>query len=225
MGMLLAEDLLLLLLDDEKGTLATAYPQPALGGALLVELALAGSVEVEEKTTAWRKAKVHPVDGRTPPEPLLREAYDVVATKPRSAEDLVERLGKGAKDRLAEQLVERGILRRDASRALGVFPRTRWPAVDSTHEAEVRRALTGALVQGAQPDERTRALVALLHALDKAHRVVDHEGLPSREVRRRAKELAEGDWAAKAVRDAITASTAAIAAIAAGGAVASAGSS
>ena len=48
-----------------------------------------------------------------------------------------------------------------------------------------------------------------------------HEGLPSSEVRKRAKRIAEGDWAAKAVKDAIEASTAAIAAVAAGAAVAS----
>ena len=57
----------------------------------------------------------------------------------------------------------------------------------------------------------TAALVALLAAIDRAHKVVDHEGLSSREVRRRAKQIAEGAWAAKAVRDAIAAATAATA--------------
>ena len=220
METLVAEDLLLLLLDDESGALGTSHVQPALGGALLVELALAGAVEVEERTGAWRTAKVLAVEGAAPGDPLLHDAYETVAQKPRTAQDLVDRLGKGAKDQLAERLVGRGILRRDETRVLGLFPRTRWPAVDSTHEDEVRRALTATLVQGAEPDQRTGALVALLSALDKAHRVVDHEGLPSREVRRRAKQLADGDWAAKAVRDAISASTAAIGAVAAGGAVA-----
>ena len=62
--------------------------------------------------------------------------------------------------------------------------------------------------------------IALLSAIDKAHKVVDHEGLPTKVVRQRAKEIAEGAWAAKAVKDAISASVAAIASVAAAGAVA-----
>jgi hypothetical protein len=209
---LIAEDLLLLLLDDDSGRLTgTSYPQPTLGGALLVELAIAGAVEVEEKTSLWTSAKVA-ASGPAPEDPLLRSAYDVVAAKPRSAQDLVDRLGKGARDALADRLVERGILERVDGRVLGLFPTTRWPTADASHEQEVRRALGAALVQGLDPDPRTGALVALLSAIDRAHKVVDHEGMSSREVRTRAKTLAEGAWAAKAVRDAISASTAAIAA-------------
>ncbi|MGB0099393.1 MAG: GPP34 family phosphoprotein [Nocardioides sp.] len=219
MVMLIAEDLLLLLLDDDKGTLQTAYPQTVLGGALLVELALAEAIVVEEKSSVWRAAKVRPAADHPPEDELLRSAYDLIAEKERTAQDLVDRLGKGALDRLAERLVGRGILERRSDRLLGVFPRTRWPASDTTHEDETRRALTAALVQGATPDERTGALVALLHAVDKAHKVVDRDGLSAGTVRKRAKEISETTWAARAVRDAISASTAAIAAVAVGGAV------
>ncbi len=210
---LIAEDLLLLLLDDDKGTVTTSYPQTALGGALLIELAASGAVEVEEKKGLWRTARVRATDPSPITDPLLRAAYDVVAEKPRGAQELVDRLGKGVQGQLADRLVDRGLLECRKSRVLGLFPRTRWPATDSTHEEEVRRAITATLVQGQDPDERTGALIALLHAVDKAHRVVDHRGLSSREVRKRAKEVSEGAWAAQAVRDAIAASTAAVAAV------------
>jgi hypothetical protein len=224
METLIAEDLLLLLLDDAKGTMTTSSPQTALGGAVLIELALTGAVEVEEKKGRWRSAKVQ-VTGPPPTDELLRAAYDVVAAKERSAQDLVDRLGKGTKERLAERLVARGLLERREDKVLGLFPRTRWPAADSTHEEAVRRGLTGVLVQGLTPDERTGALVALLGAIDKAHKVVDHEGLPSKEVRKRAKEIGEGAWAAKAVRDAIAASTAAVTAAVAASTAAAASTS
>ena len=58
--------------------------------------------------------------------------------------------------------------------------------------------------------ERTAALIAVLSALDLAHKVIDREGLPARELKKRAKEVAEGDWAAKAVRDSIAAAQAAM---------------
>lgn len=225
MEILIAEDMLLLLLDDESGKLTlTSYPQTVLGGALLVELAITGAVEVEEKTSVWRSVKVRAVAGAAPADPVLRAAYDVIADRPRTAQDLVQRLGKGARDALADRLAERGLLERHDDRVLGLFPRTRWPAVDASHEQEVRRQLTAALVQGVDPDERTGALVALLSAIDKPHKVVDHEGLSAGEVRKRAKTIAKGDWAATAVRDAITASTAAITAVAATSAAAGAAS-
>lgn len=208
---LIAEDLLLLVLDDEKGTMQTAYPRPALGGAVLVELALTGAVEVEEKTSVWRTAKVR-VTGQVPADDVLRDAYAVVAEKERSAQDLVERLGRKLDGRLAERLAARGVLDRRRDKMLGLIPVTRWPTADATREREVRQQLTAALVQGVEPDERTGALVALLHAIGKAHKVVDRAGLPAGQVRKRAQQIGEGDWAAKAVRDAITASTAAIAA-------------
>lgn len=204
---LIAEDLLLLLLDDDSGRLSgTSYPATVLGGALLVELALTGAVDVGAKQGFWRTAKVE-ARGTLPADPLLRSSYDVVAEKPRSAQDLVNRLGKGARDTLADRLVERGMLERVDGKVLGLFPTTRWPAADSAHEEEVRRALAIVLVKGEQPDDRTGALVALLHAIDKAHKMVDG---PRGEVRKRAKTIAQGDWAAQAVRDAIQASTAAV---------------
>ncbi len=216
MATLIAEDLLLLMLDDASGKLTgTSYPQPALGGALLIELALTGAVEIEEKSGVWKSAMVRPAPGAVPEDEVLRTGYDLVAEKDRGAQDLVDRLGKGLKEQLADRLVERGLLERREDKVLGMFPRKRWPTADRAHEEQVRRSLTAVLVSGAEPDQRTAALIAVLSAIDKAHKVVDHQGMSSRDVRKRAKQISEGAWAAKAVRDAINASTAAIAAVAA----------
>lgn len=211
MTTLLAEDLLLLLLDDETGSATSSYVDVALGGAVLLELALAGAVTVRERTSIWSGAKVAVTPGTTTlGDPLLDSALPLVAERERSASDLVHRLGKGVQDVLAERLAARGLLRRQDDKVLGLFPRTRWLAADTAHEVDVRRHLTAVLVQGLEPDARTGALVALLSAVDKAPASVDHDGVPKREVRRRAKEVAQGAWAADAVKDAIAASTAAI---------------
>jgi hypothetical protein len=223
---LIAEDLLLLLLDDHSGAAQSAYLQPALGGALLVELALAGNVNVEANRR-WRAAKVGVVPGvAAPSDPVLAGALATVAEKQRSAQDLVGRLGaKHVRDQLADRLVERGILERRESRVLGIFPRHRWPSVDASHEDGVRRSLAAVLVGGQEPDPRTASLVALLSALDRVHKTVDHDGLGNRELKRRAKEIAEGNWAAAGVRAAIQAATAATAAVIAATTASAAGSS
>ncbi len=207
--MLIAEDLLLLLLDNRTGKPATSSLEAALGGALLAELALVEAVELSEKASLWRSAKVRPGAGPAPEDPVLAGAVATIAEKERSAQALATLLGKGLTATLAGRLAERGILQRRDRKLLGLFPRTRWPARDNSHEQSVRRALTVVLVDGARPDARTGALVALLHAVDRAHKTVPHQGLGSRQVRKRAKQVAEGQWAAKAVKDAIAATAAA----------------
>ncbi|KRF36561.1 GOLPH3/VPS74 family protein [Nocardioides sp. Soil805] len=210
MRTLIAEDLLLLLLDDEKGTLsASDKMRPLLGGALLLELALEGRVEVSERTSRWSTAKVAAV-GTPLGEPVLDEALTRVAEKPRAAQDLVTRLGKGTRELLLDRLAARGLVERREGRVLGLFPHTTWPARDARHEESVRALLQGALVQRLTPDARTSALIALLSAIDHAHKVVDRGDVPAREVKRRAKEISEGAWAAQAVKDAVAAAQAAV---------------
>lgn len=227
MGTLIAEDLLLLLLDDDSGTMAAASAErPLFGGAVLVELALAGLVEVEERRSVWHSAKVRPTGSATPPtDPLLSSALTTVREKPRSATELVQRLGKGVRDELLRRLEARGMVQRREEKVFGLFPYTRWPAADLAHERQVRVRLEGVLVHGLTPDPRTGALVALLHAVGQAHKVVRAD-LSDREVKKRAKAIAEGDWAAKAVQDAVAAavSAAVTATVAASAAATSAGS-
>jgi hypothetical protein len=209
--MLIAEDLLLLLLDDDSGKLNhSTYLDTGIGGALLVELALGEHVEVVKGSGMWARARVLATSAPPPQDPVLVEAMGLVTEKERTAQDLVGRLGKKRREPLLARLEADGILRREEGKVLGLFPSTRWPAVDSSHEADVRRKLGDALVHGVQPDQRTAALVALLSSLDLAQKVVDAGGLPGREVRKRAKEIADGDWAAKAVRDSIAAAQAAV---------------
>ncbi len=206
---LISEDLFLLLMDDESGKPQIGQLHLALGGAVLVELALEEAVLVDGPGSFLRPAKVGVVPGAAPEDAVLRDALAVVAEKERTAQDLVKRLGKGLDQTLGDRLAARGMVDRRDDRVLGLVRRTTWPARDPSHEEAVRRELTYVLVQGAQPTARIGALAALLHAVDRAHKTVPHEGMSSREVKRRAKEISQGDWAAKAVRDAVAAATAA----------------
>lgn len=203
---LIAEDLLLLLLDDEDGTLVQqSFVDQALAGAVLAELALEEHVVLRERRGWGAKPHVVPADGAAPDDEVLAHALGVVAERPRDAGGLLRPLGKGLRQHLAERLVERGVLRREEGKVLGLFPRTTWPAVDSTHEAEVRRDVTATLVDGVPPGPRTAAVVGLLHAIGRAHKTVDHEGVPAHEVKKRAKAVAEGDLASEAVSAAVQA--------------------
>lgn len=218
MTMLLAEDLLLLLLDDVRGSTPAVAVDEVLGGAVLTELALAGAVEIRDGGGWGRAPRVVLTSAAEDPagpaaDPVLGPAFARVGERPRTAQDLVGLLGRGLRPTLVERLAGRGLIRRHEDRVLGLFPRTRWPAADVRYEAAVRQRLTDVLVLGVQPDPRTVALVALLQAVDQVPAAVDHTGLTRGEVRRRAKHLAQGEWAAEAVRKAVDATTGAMVAV------------
>jgi hypothetical protein len=99
------------------------------------------------------------------------------------------------------------VLRHDEGRVLGIFPRHRWPAVDSAHEAAVMASLTAVLLEDQEPDESVAALVALLAAIDQAHKVFGSrlDRAAQGRVRARARTIGEGDWGARATRDAVRA--------------------
>src|SRR3954469_4571564 len=174
MAPLIAEDLLLLLLEAHSGKLTnTTFLDAGLGGALLVELALAEQVEVVKGSGLWARSKVRPTIAAAPSGPVLAEALELVAEKERTAQDLVGRLGKGRRERLLERLEAAGILERRDDRVMGLFPRRRWPTRDGAHEADLRRRLGDALIRGVSPEDRIAALIAVLSAMDLAHKVVE----------------------------------------------------
>ena len=62
-----------------------------------------------------------------------------------------------------QHLVEAGILRERHIKLLGLIPLTRYPEGDASTEIDLRARVRAAL-GGAEPDDRTRALIALLYA-------------------------------------------------------------
>lgn len=222
-AMLLAEDLLLLLTDDETGRLRVSGSEidVALGGAQLVELSLSGHVGVEEK-------RLVVLDTTPTGDEVLDQALQTVRDREgKKPSSLVSPLGEKLRPRLYERLAASGILRAEQGKVLGLFPTTRWPTSSADHEAAVLRAVTSALVQGTTPEPRDAALIALLHALRSTDRVVDpkEHGLARKDLNRRAKEIAEGNWGSKAVREAIDAMLAMVTVVASTAALGAAGSS
>jgi hypothetical protein len=213
--MLLAEDLLLLLTDDNTGKLAASGTEVdvALGGALLVELALTDRVDVAGADERVREGRLMVRNASPTGDGLLDEALTlVVQLEGKKPQSVVARLGKRARVRLYERLVESGVLRAEAGRVLGIFPTHRWPSNDAAHESSIRTALLTALREGATEEARTAALISLLLALNAVHKTVDPDslGLSKTELKQNAKRIAEGDWAAKAVRQAIDSINAAV---------------
>ena len=211
--LLIVEDLMLLLLDDDAGVPAGAGTlYYTLGGAMLVDLALRGSIEIDEGRAGLNGPKVLTVAGGPHPDPLLQSAYDKVAEKPRGVQTLLVTLGTGLDGQVMDRLVERGLLRRERKKWLRLIPTTSIEIEDGRHEAELRRKARAVLEDGATPDPHTAALLALVSASGTLPVIRPALARWSSETYRRAKELEQGHWGAEAVNTAVLRTAAAIAA-------------
>ncbi len=201
----IAEELLLLAHgDDGKRLIGSTELDRGVAGALIVELALAGRLAVEDNRLVVRNAS--PTG-----DPELDAALHRIAEedKRRKPKWWVEKLdSKQVNERVLTRLAERGVLREETHRILGFLPTTRYPAQDPGLESEVRERLYRAVMGADQPDDHTVALAALLHACGLSRKVIPEVDRAT--LKRRMKELTEGEWAGKAVKDAIEAAQAVV---------------
>jgi Golgi phosphoprotein 3 GPP34 len=227
--MLLAEDLLLLVTDDASGRLSAPAAQvdAGLGGANLMELTLMNKLGLSGERDTSGPGRIIVRDPAPTGDAVLDAALNIIiAHQGKKPSTLIRPLGKNLRQTLYERLACSGLLHAGKGRILGLFPARRWPARDSGHEAEVRQQLIQALVRQGTPDDRSAALIALLHALRCEHKIIDpgDYGLSRRQLRSRAEQIAKGSWASEAVRRAIQEMTAAVVTAVSSAAAVSAGS-
>jgi hypothetical protein len=200
MSLTLAEELLLLVLDDESGKprLDSSTLGFALAGGWLLELALAGRVDVVDK-------RLRVLDPSPLGDPDLDGALArIERDKPRKPKDWLGKLAKDARRCAEERLVAGGQVRREERRVLGLVPVRRLPAGDPAAELEAYGRLRAAVLEGPagrRPDERTAALAALVHGCKLGPKVFPD--LDKKAVNARLAEIAAGDWAGEAIRKAV----------------------
>ncbi|MQA85296.1 MAG: GPP34 family phosphoprotein [Streptosporangiales bacterium] len=220
MSVTLPEELLLIVLDDVAGSVRAGRPALDFGlaGGQLLELALASRIDVVDK-------KVAVVDPRPVGDPDIDRALERIATskRQRKPQDWVQALHKPLRAGYSDRLVKQGMVRLENRRVLGIFPVRRFPAVDAAVETETRGRLRSVLVEGADPDPRTAALVSLLRAADMVKKLFPDADRGA--IKRRAKEVSEGEWAGAAVRKAVESVNAAVAGAVAAATAAGAASS
>ncbi|EIV90741.1 hypothetical protein FraQA3DRAFT_0139 [Frankia sp. QA3] len=157
--MLLAEDLLLLALDPDRGTPVNSSRQPlgvALCGALVAELGLAGLIEEDGRRLA-------PV-GIRPKHPLLADVHAALGTvRGRRAADQLRRLDGaigGVWSRVVDGLVDADVLGRRRDRVL-VVRITHHPVLRTEARDEVVWRMRTAATGDGPLDPRTATVLAL----------------------------------------------------------------
>jgi hypothetical protein len=213
---MLAEDLMLLFLDGRSGRVLADHSsvENALAGAVLIELVNSGRVAF---TPNGKKLEV--VDPTPLRDPLLQESISRL-TKPMPPQTAVERLRKKLRENVIARLEERGVVEVRPRKVLGIFPGKSYVIVDEVAHEKVRKAAGEVALGYRGADAHTGSLITLLYAAYAVHKVFEGD---KRELKRRAKDIAAGNWAGDAVRRAIVAIQAGVTAAATAAAAASSG--
>lgn len=204
------EEILLLALRDEKGTLHSraSMHQYAMAGGLLAELLLAERIAVSDD----KKKFVTVVNARPLGEPLLDECLSRIreAKRRQRLQTWVSRLArlKKLRHRVAAGLCRQGILKEDEDKVLLIFTCKLYPERDARCEQRIIERLRKAIfTEMRELDPRTAVLVSLANGAGLLAIPFDRKELRGR--KKRIEQIAEGNLLGRATREAIRAAQAA----------------
>jgi Golgi phosphoprotein 3 len=194
----LAEELLLIAFDDDRGVVLTcdAILDYGLVGAVLSDLILQNRLSIEQgKVVVVQKAA-------TGDDILDSMLTQIDAAPPKAPQEWVVGLSgesEHLRDRLLERLIDKGILRREEHKVLWVLSSPHYPMQDRSSELESRDRIRAAVINGKQPDPRTTALISLVKACKLIGEVFSETELPLSD--RRIPEIINAGFAGKSVTD------------------------
>lgn len=160
-ALFLHHEIVLLALNDKKGTFAHGMYLYSIAGGLLSELLLQDRITAADDG----KGDVTVPDQDLPDDEILGEVLQLIkaSDKPRNLSHWVSRAAqiKDLPHRVAGQLAEKGIVTADEKKVLWVFSRRIYPELDGTFEDEIRQRMAALMFRDAAADARTTVLVAL----------------------------------------------------------------
>lgn len=208
----LHEEIMLLALRDEEGTVASgAMYSYAVGGAILAELLLEQRLRIEEPK---KNKKLVTLASREPAgDELIDECLERIAGAKRRKrpETWVSHFAsiKQLKHRVATQLCRRGILQADEDKVLLLFTRRIYPEIDPAPERRLIERMRKAIFTDTNEiDPRTLVLISLANSTNILRVVFDKRQLKAR--KKRIERIVNGEVTGKAARDAIQAMQAAV---------------
>jgi len=207
----LHEELLLLALKDEQGTIEFGIDYGnAIGGAALAQLLIEERVRLDGSK---KNAKVRSVGAKPVEDDYLDECAVAVRTSKRlrSAQEWVRRFAntKNLKHRVAQSLCDKGVLRAEHDKVLGIFSRKIYPEADGSVEQEIVERMRSAIFSEKQEvDARTTVLISLTSATGLLKLAFGKKGLKGRKAR--IERIVQGELVGQATKAVIEATQAAM---------------
>ena len=200
----LYEELMLLALRDEKGTVSGAYIEQAIAGAILAQLLLERRISIADT----RRVLVDVDDSSPTGDAILDMCLQTMAQSSRRASlrNWVSRLArtKQLRHQVASQLCQRGILRADEGKVLFVFTRKIYPEINPEPERQIMDRLRDAIFTDTdQVEPRTAVLLSLAKSTGVLKTNFDKKDLKAR--KERIERIINGEVTGKATKEAIDA--------------------
>ena len=178
----LIEDFLLISLDDEKGRfiLDTTYVDNGLAGAVMLELALNGKIELRDN-------RIHLINSDPLGNLILDQAMQAINNekKDRKVSFWIGALNANASDIkhvTLKNLTEKGIISKQEGKTLWVFSYNKYPTKDALPENEVRSRLNNIVLDKMEPTPKCLMLLNLIDVCE-----LSDEVFRTKEVRKAAK--------------------------------------
>ncbi|MGW0839687.1 GOLPH3/VPS74 family protein [Streptomyces sp. NPDC002787] len=114
---------------------------------------------------------------------------------PEDAENWIQKHRTREYEAALQGALAKGLIREEKRRVLLVFRTTRYPEADGTAEAALRGRLAKVVLEGAEPDPRTAALITLLHHGDLHTLAFPDADSADSPAKSRMTEIAERHWA------------------------------
>jgi len=174
----LAEELVLVALDDETGSLIQLPPlyfELALAAALVMELSLNGRIDSDPE-------RLFVLSSAPTGNAILDEVLAEICSEPnaQSTKSWLSRLseyGPALCERIIRSLVERGVLRLAEKRLLWVFKTRVYPPTSGLEEREVKSRVMALLNNDEIPDPRDALLIGLLRGTGILNLLLTHAEL------------------------------------------------
>lgn len=206
------EEIMLLSLREDDGKLETnaAYIYAShIASAVLAELIMLNRIEVQKNDDFT----VHLLSNTQTENELLNTALNMVNadTKDRAASHWLGKFAaiKNLRERVAEGLCDKGILKAVEGKAFFFFDKTYYPELNPRPEQELIARLEKAIFTDTREiDERTLVLLSLLRKSELLK--IPFDGKALKERRHRMKEISEGNLVSEAAQKAAEAAQTAI---------------
>ena len=210
-NLFLYEEIMLLALKDEEGTIAsgTMYNY-AVGGAIIAELLLNQSIAVDQSK---KKKLVSVINSELLNDSLIDEWLMKMSSAKRrkTLQDWVSRVAntKDLKHRIALQLCQRGILKMDEKTILLLFTQRIYPEINPEPEREIINRLHNTIFTDTDDiDARTIVLLSLAKSANILPVIFGKKEIKQR--KKRIEQIVNGEIAGKATKEAIDAMQAAV---------------